>query len=96
MTKIHALLFLAVLTGFVSTSALAYSGEKFAKDAKITMDQALATAQKARPGAITDRELEHERGGSGLRYSFDIKASGHNYEVGVDAMTGVVLENGPE
>ena len=96
MTKINVLLALAALTGFVSANAFAYSGEKFAKAAKITMDQALAIAQKARPGAITDRELEHERGGSGPRYSFDIKASGHNYEVGVDAMTGVVLENGPE
>jgi uncharacterized membrane protein YkoI len=32
----------------------------------------------------------------GLRYSFDIKAGSHTYEVGVDAVTGKVLENGSE
>ena len=51
---------------------------------------------KARPGRITDQELEKEGGGSGLRYSFDIKAAGHVYEVGVDAVNGRVLENGAE
>jgi uncharacterized membrane protein YkoI len=29
-----------------------------------------------------------------LRYSFDIRSDKTKYEVGVDAMTGVVLENG--
>ena len=77
-------------------AASAYTGEKFAKNAKVSMEQAIAIAQKARPGTITDRELERESGGSGLRYSFDIKASGHTYEVGVDAMTSKVLENGAE
>jgi uncharacterized membrane protein YkoI len=47
-----------------------------------------------RPGRVVDEELEHERGGSGLRYSFDIKNGSVTYEVGVDAMTGRVLENG--
>lgn len=77
-------------------SASAYSGESLAKNAKITMEQATAIALKARPGTITDKELERERGGSGLRYSFDIKADNRTYEVGVDAMTGKVLENGAE
>jgi uncharacterized membrane protein YkoI len=77
-------------------SAIAYSGENLATNAKITMEQAIAIAQKARPGTITDKELEREGGGSGLRYSFDIKAGSHTYEVGVDAVTGKVLENGSE
>jgi hypothetical protein len=48
------------------------------------------------PGKITDEELERERGGSGLRYSFDIKHSSSTQEVGVDAQTGKVLENKKE
>ena len=76
--------------------AFAYSGEKLAANAKITIDQARTIALKAHPGTITDEELENEKGGSGLRYSFDIKSGGHVYEVGVDAQTGDVLENKKE
>ena len=63
------------------------------------MDQARAIALRAHPGTIADAELENEGGGSGLRYSFDITSGGKEFEVGVDAMTGAVLENqaeGPE
>lgn len=77
----------------ISSAAVAYSGQELEKNSKITMQQASAIALKARPGAITDRELEQERGGSGLRYSFDVKSGGITYEVGVDAVTGKVLEN---
>lgn len=45
---------------------------------------------------VTDQELERERGGSGLRYSFDIKFRGRTFEVGVDAQTGRLLENAKE
>jgi len=76
--------------------AAAYAGHQLARTAKVTMAQAEATARKARPGKITDKELEKEGGGSGLRYSFDIRSAGITYEVGVDAKTGKVLENGPE
>ena len=72
------------------------TGENLAKTAKIGIKQAEAIALKARAGTITDRELEREKGGSGLRYSFDIKARGVAYEVGVDAQTGKVLENARE
>jgi uncharacterized membrane protein YkoI len=75
----------------------AFSGHRFANQAKITLQQAKAVAVKARPGTFTDEELEHERGGTGLRYSFDIRAqNGVIYEVGVDARTGKVLENDRE
>ena len=57
------------------------------------MEQATDVALKARPGKITDKELEREKGGSGLRYSFDLLSKGITYEVGVDAQTGAVLEN---
>lgn len=65
--------------------------------AKIGMQQARQIALRTYPGAkIVKAELEHERGGSGLRYSFDMKKSRHWREVGVDAMTGKVLENSAE
>lgn len=76
--------------------AAGYTGEELAKNAKISIDEAQAIALKARSGDVTDRELEKEKGGSGLRYSFDIKANGKAYEVGVDAKTGKVLENKAE
>jgi uncharacterized membrane protein YkoI len=76
--------------------ASAYTGQELAKDAKISIQQARTIALKAHPGKITDQELEKERGGSGLRYSFDIKRGAVTQEVGVDAMTGRVLENKKE
>jgi uncharacterized membrane protein YkoI len=51
---------------------------------------------KSSPGKITDEELEVEKGGSGLRYSFDIKQGSVMREVGVDAKTGKVLEDSKE
>ena len=85
----------AILPALVAP-ALAYTGQKLAGEAKIGIEQARAIALKAHPGRITDEELEREGGGSGLRYSFDIKAGGATQEVGVDARTGKVLENAPE
>lgn len=84
-----------LVTGALAFSAvaMAYTGEELAKDAKVDMHAARGIALKARPGKITDEELEKETGGSGLRYSFDIKSGTKTYEVGVDAATGKVLEN---
>jgi uncharacterized membrane protein YkoI len=79
-----------------ANSAFAYTGEELAPQANVSLDKARAIATKARPGQITDQELEKEKGGSGLRYSFDIKRSGKTFEVGVDAKTGKVLENKAE
>jgi uncharacterized membrane protein YkoI len=64
--------------------------------AKIKMSQARAIARKTFPGKIVKAELEHERGGSGLRYSFDMRRGKTWHEVGVDAVTGRVLENSRE
>jgi uncharacterized membrane protein YkoI len=77
-------------------SAFAYTGQELASQAKITIDQARSIALKAHPGKITDEELEKESGGSGLRYSFDVKNGTKTYEVGVDARTGKLLENKAE
>ena len=86
----------AAVSGFFAETALAWPGRELAGEAKVSMAQAVVIAQKARPGTVTDRELEREGGGSGLRYSFDIKSGTTTYEVGVDAVTGKVLENAPE
>ena len=75
------------------TIAMAYTAEELAKNAKIDIQAARDIALKARPGKIIDEELEKEKGGSGLRYSFDIKVGSKTYEVGVDAVTGKLLEN---
>lgn len=88
--------FIAIIGLTVSASAFAQVTPKPAGQAKISMTEAIAIAVKARPGDVTDKELEKESGGSGLRYSFDIRSKGVVYEVGVDAMTGKVLENSLE
>lgn len=88
-----------VLSMFVlleSAPANAYTGQELAKEANISMAQARAVAVKAHPGKITDEELEREPGGTGLRYSFDIKSGSVTQEVGVDAKSGRVLENAEE
>ena len=86
----------AVTGASVALAVPALKGAKLAPQAKVTLAAARRTALAAHPGVITDQELEKEKGGSGLRYSFDIKSNGKTYEVGVDAKTGKVLENGAE
>ncbi len=90
-----AIVFCSSLIGMVS-EAHAYTGENLARGAKVSISYARKTALKAHPGKIVDEELEKESGGSGLRYSFDIKNGAKTYEVGVDAKTGKVLENKAE
>ena len=87
---------LALIVLAAASPAAAYSGQELAGQAKITIEKARAIALKAHPGQITDEELERERGGSGLRYSFDVKNGAVTHEVGVDARTGRVLENKAE
>ena len=89
-----ALLTAVVLAGVGRVEA--YTGQELVREAKITIDQARAIALKAHPGRITDEELEREGGGSGLRYSFDIKAGSVTQEVGVDAATGACSRTKPK
>jgi len=84
-------LFLAALVA--SGTAMAFKGEQFSKEAKVSLEEAKAIALKTFPGQIEDVELEKEAGGSGLRYSFDIRQGKVVHEVGIDAVTGKVLEN---
>lgn len=94
--KVISVLGAAVTVATLAQPALAYTGEKLAGHAKISLTQARQVALRAHPGKITDQELERERGGSGLRYSFDIQNGANTQEVGVDALTGKVLENKKE
>lgn len=98
MKSRHIVLLGAVLIGVggaavASTHQPRLKGSELARQARINLASARMTALKARPGTITDQELEREPGGSGLRYSFDITSHGKPFEVGVDAATGAILEN---
>lgn len=96
------LIILTATAMFAATGAsaapvgLGLKGASLASMAKVTLAKARTTALTARPGVITDQELEKEKGGTGLRYSFDIKSNGKTFEVGVDARTGKLLENAAE
>ncbi len=94
--KRNVLAVLAVTMTAFAINASAYTGQELAGSAKLSIQEARAIALKAHPGKITDEELEKEPGGSGLRYSFDIRRGKVTQEVGVDAKTGKVLENAPE
>jgi uncharacterized membrane protein YkoI len=97
LTTIAAAVAAAVAAGAaLAAPAGKFTGQELSGQAKISMSAAQAIALKARPGKVADRELEKEGGGSGLRYAFDIQSGGKTYEVGVDAATGAVLENGAE
>jgi uncharacterized membrane protein YkoI len=77
-------------------SSPTFTGHRYARAARVSLVEARNIAMKAHRGRITDQELEKEKGGTGLRYSFDIKAADATYEVGVDARTGKVLEDSRE
>ena len=95
LRRLAALSLVGVLP-LIGSPALAYSGQNLAPAAKISIERARQIAHKAYPGRITDEELEREGGGSGLRYSFDIQNGKVTQEVGIDAISGRVLENKPE
>ncbi|WP_296446923.1 PepSY domain-containing protein [Rhodoferax sp. UBA5149] len=95
-SKKHVMTLLGLVLTVAAANVFAFTGQKLAGEAKISIEQARATALKAYPGKITDEELERENGGSGLRYSFDIRQGKVTQEVGVDGVTGKLLENAPE
>ena len=95
-SKKHVVTLLGLVLTLAAANVFAYTGQKLAGEAKVSIEQARAVALKAHPGKITDEELEREKGGSGLRYSFDIRNGKVTQEVGVDAKTGKLLENAPE
>ena len=96
MAKISAIGAVLAALCLAISGASAYTGQRLEKGVKVKLAEAESIALKVRPGKIADRELEREKGGSGLRYSFDIRVNKATYEVGVDAQTGAILENGKE
>ena len=58
---------------------------------KISMASARAIALKRAPGRIKDAEYEYEKGG--WRFSFDIAQGKRIHEIGVDAMSGRIVED---
>jgi uncharacterized membrane protein YkoI len=85
----------ALLVDLVA-SAVHASGatDDLVQQARISMSQAHHIAQQTYPGKIIKGELERE--GGSLRYSFDMRRGKHWREVGIDAITGKVLENTAE
>lgn len=71
----------------------ALAGAELLPRADITLTEAEITALRVRPGSIKARELQKEKSGGGLRYTFTVTDRGKDYEVGVDARTGKVVEN---
>ena len=90
------ILSLSLLIAAVPLAANAASTADLASHATVKMPEARQIALKTYPGKIVKEELEKESGGSGLRYSFDIKSKAGTHEVGVDASNGKVLENSVE
>lgn len=97
MTRLLTRLTLATaIIGLAAVPALATT-HRSPHGANVTVSEARQIALRAYPGSqIVKQELEHEHGGSGLRYSFDMRKGKIWREVGVDAMTAKVLENSPE
>jgi len=91
-------LVIAVLLGSTVTTAVAapappLTGAQLQSQAKLSLKAAQAKALAKEHGTIVAQELEREKGGSGLRYSFDVKVGSTLHEVGIDAATGAVLED---
>jgi uncharacterized membrane protein YkoI len=85
------------LTLVAAVAGLSLGGTAIAAKAptpKISKAKAEALALKLAPGKIISSEYEYE--GSGWRWSFDIQQKGHVQEIGVDGLTGKVVENKSE
>lgn len=95
MNNITTAALVAALAATATTGvALAsYHGQQYASRAHVSLQQARAIALRTVHGTIVSQELEYEGGGSGLRYTFDVKTPQGMREVGVYAGNGAVLEN---
>ena len=90
VSKKHVITSLILVLSVAAVNAFAYTGEKLAGEAKITMEEARAIALKIHPGKIIEEGLEREKGG--LRFSFDIRDGKVTHEVSVNAKTGKIQE----
>ena len=82
------------LLGVSAVQAAAPAAKAKPPIARISMIKAKAIALKAAPGKLISSESENE--GGGWRYSFDIQQKGNVQEIGVNAMTGKIIENKSE
>lgn len=96
MSKLTALAPSLALAVVIAGSTFASAGAVEKPKPNVSMAHAKTIALHAQPGTVVASELESETGGSGLRYSFDIRVGKTTHEVGVDAKTGAVLENNVE
>ncbi|HEV7179589.1 MAG TPA: PepSY domain-containing protein [Candidatus Baltobacteraceae bacterium] len=93
-TTVLAAIFAAgALTVASAATAMPLTGAQLSAHARVTLKQARAKALGREHGRIVAQELEREGGGSGLRYSFDVKVGNVVHEVGIDAVTGAVVED---
>ena len=92
MPKFHSVAALIALSALGAAGAAAATPQ--APAARISMARARTIALRAAPGHIINAELEKEKGG--WRYSFDIRLHGNVQEIGVDAVTGRIVENKSE
>lgn len=83
---------MAAMTALSLTAAPAAAASK--PNPKIALTTARAKALELAPGKVISAEYERE--GGVWRYSFDIQQKDHVQEIGIDAMTGKVVENKSE
>jgi uncharacterized membrane protein YkoI len=91
MKKLLILALAAAIAAPLAASAAPLKGSQYSAQAKIGLAQARTIALSKEHGTIVDQELEKEAGG--LRYSFDVKVGKVIHEVGVNAITGKVIED---
>jgi len=91
----HSQLTVIAVTGLMLTfSTPAWSGNKhadLAKDAKVTLDQAVKTALEKIPGTAVEAELEKKHGKTVWEVEI-LDADGKVTEVHIDAGTGTVID----
>jgi uncharacterized membrane protein YkoI len=98
MIRFRAMAFGLAIIGMISvpsSNVFAYTGEKLAKGAKVSIEQARAIAA-SESRSDHRRRIGTREGRQRPSLSFDIKSDGAVYEVGVDAQTGKVLEDKKE
>ena len=76
----------------LASAAILISGTAYAAPTpNVSKAQAKAIALKAAPGKVVESDYEKEDGI--WRWSFDIKQGQRIHEIGIDAMTGKVVES---
>ncbi len=83
----------------LSSSAAAAStapplkGSELLPQARVSLRAAQKAALAKEHGVVIGQELEKEKQGNGLVYTFDIKLGKVVHEVNVDAKTGAIVED---